>query len=95
MMCALVGNGVGWAITTPLHIMQTLQRLEGVRVDTLRAPVPERSVTLITRAGEFEDTAFMLVTEARRLLTQRYLPLLLDAVPTMAREIQVASEIPI
>lgn len=94
MMCALVGNGVGWAITTPLHIMQTLQRLEGVRVDTLRAPVPERSVTLITRAGEFEDTAFMLATEARRLLRERYLPLLLDAVPTMAGEIRIAPELP-
>ena len=93
MMCALVGNGVGWAITTPLHIMQTLQRLEGVRVDTLRAPVPERSVTLITRAGEFEETASMLATEARRLLRHRYLPLLLDAVPAMAGEIQVASEV--
>ena len=92
MMCALVGNGVGWAITTPLHIMQTLQRLEGVRVDTLRAPVPERSVTLITRAGEFEETASMLAAEARRLLQERYLPLLFDAVPAMAREIQVAPE---
>ena len=92
MMCALVGNGVGWAITTPLHIMQTLQRLEGVRVDTLRPPVPERSVTLITRAGEFEDTASMLATEARRLLRERYLPLLFEAVPTMAGEIQLASE---
>ena len=94
MMCALVGNGVGWAITTPLHILQTLQRLEGVRVDTLRPPVPERSVTLITRAGEFEDTAFMLATECRRLLAQRYLPLLFDAVPAMSREIQVAPEAP-
>ena len=89
MMCALVGNGVGWAITTPLHIMQTLQRLEGVRVDMLRAPVPERSVTLITRAGEFEETASMLAAEARRLLQERYLPLLFDAVPAMAREIKV------
>ena len=94
MMCALVGNGVGWAITTPLHIMQTLQRLEGVRVDMLRAPVPERSVTLITRAGEFEETASMLATEARRLLRERYLPLLFDVVPAMAREIQVMNGFP-
>ena len=94
MMCALVGNGVGWAITTPLHIMQTLQRLEGVRVDMLRAPVPERSVTLITRAGEFEETASMLAAEARRLLQERYLPLLFDAVPAMAREIKVMNGFP-
>lgn len=92
MMCALVGNGVGWAITTPLHILQTLQRLDGVLVDTLPAPVPERSVTLITREGEFEDTAFMLATEARRLLTERYLPQLIAAVPAMAREIEVAAD---
>jgi len=90
MMCALVGNGVGWAITTPLHILQTLRRLDGVLVDTLRAPVPERSVTLITRVGEFEDTASTLAAEARRLLRERYLPQLFDAVPAMAREIQVA-----
>ena len=93
MMCALVGHGVGWAITTPLHILQTLQRLDGVLVDTLRAPVPERSVTLITREGEFEDTASMLAGESRRLMTERYLPQLLAVVPTMAREIEVAAEV--
>ena len=80
--------------TTGAIIERYLRRLEGVRVDTLRPPVPERSVTLITRAGEFEDTAFMLATECRRLLAQRYLPLLFDAVPAMSREIQVAPEAP-
>lgn len=92
MMCALVGHGVGWAITTPLHILQTLQRLDGVLVDTLRAPAPERSVTLITREGEFGDTASMLATESRRLLTERYLPQLVAAVPVMASEIEIAAD---
>ncbi len=57
MMCTLVANGVGWAITTPLHVLQCLPHLGGVAVRKLPSPTPERQVTLVTRDGEWAETA--------------------------------------
>ena len=90
MMCALVASGVGWTITTPLHILQGLPRLGGVAVRKLPTPTPERQVTLVTREGEWEQTAARLATEARRLLVDKYLPELVDKLPELASEISVA-----
>lgn len=90
MMCALVASGVGWTITTPLHILQGLLRLGGVAVRKLPNPTPERQVTLVTREGEWEHTAARLATETRRLLVDKYLPELVDKLPELASEISVA-----
>ncbi len=87
MMCALVASGIGWAITTPLHILQGLSRLGGVAVHKLPSPTPERQVTLVTREGEWEQTAARLAAEARRLLTDKFLPELVDKLPELASEI--------
>ena len=91
MMCALVASAVGWAITTPLHILQGLPRLSGVAVHKLPLATPERQVTLITREGEWEQTAARLAAEARRLLAAKYLPELVAALPDLASEISVAT----
>ena len=90
MMCALVASGIGWAITTPLHILQGLSRLSGVAVRKLPNPTLERQVTLVTREGEWEQTAARLAVEARRLLVDKYLPELIDKLPELATEISVA-----
>lgn len=92
MMCALVASGVGWAITTPLHLLQGLARLNGIAVLKLPAPTPERQVTLVTRQGEWEQTAARLAAEARRLLVEKYLPQLIAALPDLASEISVAPQ---
>jgi len=89
MMCALVASGVGWAITTPLHILQGLPRLGGVAVRKLPIPTPERQVTMVTREGEWEQTAGRLAAEARRLLADKYLPELVERLPELASEISI------
>ena len=90
MMCSLVADGLGWAITTPLHVLQGLSRLRGVVVRKLPAPAPERQVTLVTREGEWMETAARLAGETRRLLAEKYLPLLVAAVPELGNEISLA-----
>lgn len=92
MMCSLVSSGVGWAITTPLHILQGLSRLGGVSVHKLPASTPTRQITLVTREGEWEQTAGRLAAEARDLLLNKYLPHLIKRLPELASEIIVASE---
>jgi hypothetical protein len=89
MMCTLVGMGVGWAITTPLHILQGLQRMKGVAVSALEQTSPERIVTIITRAGEFEETATNLGIEAKRLLREKYLLELFSRIPMLSNSIQI------
>lgn len=91
MMCTLVANGVGWAITTPLHVLQCLPHLGGVAVRKLPSPTPERQVTLVTRDGEWAETAQRLANEARRLLTDIHLPRLLAVMPQLETEIEVRS----
>jgi len=89
MMCTLVGMGVGWAITTPLHILQGFQRMRGVAVSALEGTSPERIVTIITRAGEFEATATNLGIEAKRLLREKYLLELFSRIPMLANSMQI------
>lgn len=91
MMCALVASGVGWAITTPLHLLQGLARLNGIAVRKLPAPTPERQVTLVTREGEWEQTAARLASETHRLLVHKFLPQLIDNLPELGSEISVAA----
>ena len=89
MMCTLVGMGVGWAITTPLHILQGFQRMKGVAVSALEQISPERTVTILTRAGEFEETATNLGIEAKRLLREKYLLELFSRIPMLANAMQI------
>lgn len=91
MMCTLVGQGVGWAITTPLHVLQSLQRMSGVSTYKLAAPAPARQVTLLTREGEFEEVAETLAEESRKLLTKKYIPELIACIPSLSTELNVTS----
>ena len=90
MMCTLVADGVGCALTTPLHILQGQSRLQGVAVRKLLSRAPERQVTLVTRDGEWAEAASRLAAEARQLLTEKYLPNLLALQPDLAGEIFLA-----
>lgn len=91
MMCTLVGQGVGWAITTPLHILQGLQRMRGVATYKLSAPAPGRQITLLTREGEFEEVAETLAAESRKLLIEKFVPELIARIPSLSTELNVTS----
>ena len=92
MMFSLVASQVGWAITTPLHLLQGMTRLKGIAVRKLPAPTPERQVTLVTREGEWQHIAELLAAETRRLLIEKFLPQLIVEMPFLNTEITVASQ---
>ena len=87
MMCTLIASGVGWAITTPLCVLQGLGRFDGVAVRKLSAPVPLREITIVTREGEWEEVAAKLAAESRRLWREKFFPQLIGAVPELAAEV--------
>lgn len=92
MMFSLVASQVGWAITTPLHLLQGMTRLKGIAVRKLPAPTPERQVTLVTREGEWQHIAELLAAETRRLLIEKFLPQLIAEMPYLNTEITAASQ---
>ena len=89
VMCALVGSGSGWAVTTPLHVLQGAAHLDGVVVRPAAAQAPSREVTLITRSGELEALALRLAREARSILREHGLPAIRRHVPWLGDEIAV------
>jgi DNA-binding transcriptional LysR family regulator len=92
MMFSLVASQVGWAITTPLHLLQGMTRLNGIIVSKIPNPTPERQVTLVTREGEWQLIAELLAAETRRLLIEKFLPQLIAEMPFLKTEITVAAQ---
>lgn len=65
---ALVANGAGVAITTPLCILQGIAHVEGVSVIPLPGPPLSRQLLVVFRRGEFDGYARDLALIARDIL---------------------------
>lgn len=51
-LTAMVAGGLGWAVTTPLCLLQGARSAHGVRIDVLRELSEERTLYLHTRKGK-------------------------------------------
>lgn len=89
VMCALVGAGAGWAVTTPLHVLQGEAHLAGAVVLPAGVEAPTREVTLITRSRELEAIALHLAREARSILHEHGVPAMLRHVPWLSSAVEV------
>ena len=65
---AMVANGAGVAITTPLCILQGLAHIEGVSILPLPGPSLTRQLLVSSRCGEFESYADELAVVAQGIL---------------------------
>jgi DNA-binding transcriptional LysR family regulator len=65
---AMVANGAGVAITTPLCILQGIAHVEGVSILPLPRPSLTRQLLVMSRNGEFEQYAHDLATIAQDIL---------------------------
>jgi DNA-binding transcriptional LysR family regulator len=54
-LLAMVANGIGWALATPLCILQGAQYLPHLRCVAMPGPTLFRRVTLVARRGELGD----------------------------------------
>ena len=89
LMCDLVASGAGWAVTTPLHMLQGKAHLGGVTVLPLPESAPAREITLVVRAGEFEAIAPRLAQEARRILREDCVPAIIRLAPWLKTQLEV------
>lgn len=68
-LVAMVASGVGWAISTPLCLLQGRAHLARVRVSALPAPTFSRQITLVAKAGVLGDLPARLAERARLILS--------------------------
>jgi len=86
---AMVAAGVGWAITTPLCVMQA-RRTDGVAFLPLPGPGAFREVSLFGRAGEYEMLTDRLGALACETLRDDCLPGLRKLMPWLGESFVVA-----
>ena len=85
----LVGGGAGWAIATPMHLLQGKAHLAGVEVLPLPPPIPTREITLLTHLGDLEVIAARLAQITRGVLRDTCLPELLRLAPWLKDQLQI------
>lgn len=86
---AMVSAGHGFAITTPLCLLQGRPWLTSARVQPLPGPSLSRSLILLARTGELPGLAERVTTLARRILATELLPQLRSLGPDLDKAAQV------
>jgi DNA-binding transcriptional LysR family regulator len=89
-LLAMVASGLGWAISTPLCLLQMQARLEEVRVGPLPGPAFERQLYLICRAAEHAALSARIATRSREILARDCLPRLRRALPWLPEPLRLA-----
>jgi DNA-binding transcriptional LysR family regulator len=69
-LVAMVANGVGWAVTTPLCLLQGRAHAHLVKALPLPAPGFRRQIALVARPGEYAGLPRKIAGTARRLIAE-------------------------
>lgn len=88
-LVAMVSAGLGWAIATPLCLLQASARLKGVRVLPIPAPGFNRHLHLVTRAKEYGDLPNRIVSLSCEILQRECIPEARSLVPWLKNQIVV------
>lgn len=89
---AMVEAGLGWAITTPLCLLQAGAGRRPVRVQPLPGRRVSREIRLIARAGEHGEVARRIAATTRRILVQVVVPLLRRITPFVEADSYVVGD---
>ncbi|WP_343561001.1 LysR family transcriptional regulator [Kiloniella sp. b19] len=89
---AMVSVGIGWAITTPLCLLQAKGRLDSIRVAPLPGPSFTRSLMLVTRRHELESLQRKIVQESNSILKEHYLPEIESFAPWALKHFKIGQE---
>lgn len=86
-LAAMASAGVGWAIGTPLCLLQGAAHAPGIRAVPLPGPRLGRSLSLICRRGELTAFATRTASIASHALRNDCVPRLRQLAPWLAQEI--------
>ena len=86
-LLSLVSSGVGWAITSPLCLLQSLHNAQKVTISGLALnPQGFRTVYLLCQKGPDEIQANRLAQITKQILQHKILPRLAQALPALNRQ---------
>lgn len=86
---AMVAEGLGWAITTPLCVLSARLPLERVTLAPLPPPGTSRQLVLVARRGELGRLPAQIASLARRILNERLIPQMNDLMPSIADQTRI------
>jgi DNA-binding transcriptional LysR family regulator len=86
---AMVGAGVGWAITTPLCVLHGRPDLDAIRIERLPGPGFTRHLTMIARQGEYHELVDRLANTARTAMRETCVPAIRRSIPWLRDELVV------
>ncbi len=89
---AMVGAGLGFAVTTPLCVLQGRARLRNVRLTPLAGSALRRHLSIGRHDGELEDLAKDIGTFSLRALRRDALPAIRELGEWMLQEIRLLDE---
>lgn len=88
-LVGIVAAGLSWTILTPLCLVNSLARMGDALVMPFPGPRFTRSLTIISRAGEFDKAAERLAATAEQILREKYLASMLGIGPWLEGQIRV------
>ncbi len=86
-MTAMVAAGLGWAITTPLCILQSASHMPGVRCVPVPGPSFSRSITVVARAGELGNVPRQICSFGIEAMRTIWLPRLAALAPWLGEAV--------
>jgi DNA-binding transcriptional LysR family regulator len=80
-LVAMVAAGIGWALLTPLCLLQARANWQGVAALPLPGPPLARELTLVARRGEYGDLPRTVAAAAVELFRREWQPQLAQLAP--------------
>lgn len=93
-LIAMVSAGLGWAVVTPMCMLQVKGSLAGIEALPFPGPAFVRQFYLITRAGEYGELAEQVADLAIAALREDCLPEMIKLAPWLKNQVTVAPAVP-
>lgn len=93
-LAAMVAGGIGWALTTPICLLQAKSHLSGLRCLPLPPPAFSRNVTVIARGGELGEIPERIAAMSIAAMRESCLPSIAAIAPWMAQAIELGEPAP-
>lgn len=74
VVSAMIASGLGWAITSPLCVIQGAAHMDRIALLPLPGPTLQRTLYVVYREGENEDAADQIFRSSRKALDEHVLP---------------------
>lgn len=89
VVLAMVAADLGWAITSPLVLLQSRAYLKDVHVVPIKGPALTRTIYQISRAGEYEEMAEYFYQTSRRVLDTTVFPEIRTLLPGIGAKLHL------